>query len=56
VTRRRSISSILLCSARRVDDLEGIASGNMKRIERRATNGVVGRLLGRVGFWRRLWR
>ncbi len=56
MTRRRSLSSILFRNARRVDDVEALASGNPKRIERRAKNRVVGRLLGRMGFWRNLWR
>jgi hypothetical protein len=56
MTRRRSLSSILFRTARRVDDVEAIASGHPKRVERRIKNRVVGRLLGRVGFWRNLWR
>ena len=54
--RRRSLSSLLFRSARRVDDLEALASANPKRIERRMKNRVVGRVLARVGFWRWLWR
>jgi hypothetical protein len=50
------LSSILFRAARRVDDVEAVASGNSKRIERRLKNRVVGRLLGRMGFWRRIWR
>ena len=56
VARRRSLSSFLFRTARRVDDLEALAGGNPKRIERRVKNRVVGRLLGRTGFWRNLWR
>jgi hypothetical protein len=33
--RRRSLASLLFRTARRVDDLEALASGNPKRIERR---------------------
>ncbi len=53
--RRRSLASLLFRTARRVDDLEALASGNAKRIERRVKNKVVGRVLGRGGFWRWLW-
>jgi hypothetical protein len=43
-------------SARIMGDVEALASGDSKRITRRAKNKLVGRLLGRAGFWRRLWR
>jgi hypothetical protein len=56
MARRRSLSSLLFRSARRVDNLEALASGNPKRIERRVENRVVGRVLGRVGFWGWLWK
>jgi hypothetical protein len=54
--RRRSLASALFRSARRVDDLEALASGNPKRIERRVKNRLIGRALGRLGFWRWLWK
>jgi hypothetical protein len=54
--RRRSLTSALFRTARRVDDLEALASGNPERIERRIKNRVLGRVLGRAGFWRWLWR
>jgi len=54
--RRRRLSSILFRSARRVDDIEAIASGDPRRIARRAKNKVIGQLLARAGFWRRLFR
>ena len=54
--RRRSLASLLFRTARRVDDLEALASGNPKRIERRVKNKVVGQVLGRGGFWRWLWK
>jgi hypothetical protein len=43
-------------SARITNDIETLASGNPKRITRRAKNKLVGRSLGRLGFWRFLWR
>jgi len=54
--RRPRLSSNLFRAARRVDDIEAIASGDPKRVARRAKNRIVGRLLARAGFWRRLWR
>jgi muconolactone delta-isomerase len=42
--------------ARTVNTGEAIASGDPKRIARRAKNIAVGRALGRGGIWRRLWR
>jgi hypothetical protein len=54
--RRRSLTSILFRTARRVDDIEALASDNPKRIERRVKNRIVGRALGRAGFWRWLWK
>jgi hypothetical protein len=42
--------------ARTVNTAEALASGNPKRIARRARNVAVGRLLGKLGVWRRLWR
>jgi hypothetical protein len=43
-------------SARALGDVEALASGNPKRIERRAKNRLIGRVLGRAGLWRFLWR
>jgi hypothetical protein len=43
-------------SARITNDIETLASGNPRRITRRAKNKLVGRTLGRSGFWRVLWR
>jgi muconolactone delta-isomerase len=54
--RRPRLASKLFRLARQVNDVEAIASGDPKRMARRAKNKVVGRLLARVGFWRRLWR
>jgi len=54
--RRPRLSSKLFRLARQVDDVEAIASGDPKRVARRAENKVVGRLLARTGVWRRLFR
>ena len=43
-------------SARVLGDVEALASGDPKRIERRAKNKLLGRTLGRAGIWRFLWR
>jgi len=43
-------------AARIANDVSTVASGNPKRIARRAKNKAVGRALGRAGFWGRLWR
>jgi hypothetical protein len=53
---RRPLTSVLFKTARGVDDLEALASGNPKRIERRVKNRLVGRALALVGFWRWLWK
>ncbi len=41
--------------ARRLTNVQVLASGNPKRIGRRLKNKVVGRALGRARFWRWLW-
>lgn len=56
MARKFRLSSTLFRAARIADDLEAVASGKPKRIARRAKNLAVGRLLGRAGFWRWLWR
>jgi hypothetical protein len=43
-------------SARILGDVQAVASGNPKRIERRAKNKMFGRVLGPAGVWRFLWR
>jgi hypothetical protein len=50
------LRSFLYRSARTLGDVEAVASGNPKRITRRAKNKILGRALGRSGFWRTLWR
>jgi len=54
--RRRPLTSQLFRAARISDDLAAAASGNPRRILRRAKNVTLGRALGRGGLWRRLWR
>lgn len=54
--RRRSLVSELYRTARLANDLSTLASGNPRRITRRAKNRIVGRALGRAGIWRALWR
>ena len=56
MARRRSLASQLFRAARVVDDVEAVESGNPRRIRRRAKNVIVGRVLGRGGFWRWLWK
>ena len=43
-------------AARISNNVETLASGNPRRIGRRAKNILLGRALGRAGVWRRLWR
>lgn len=56
MARKVSLSSQLFKAARIADDVEAVESGNPKRIERRAKNVALGRLLGKAGVWRRLWK
>jgi len=46
----------MYAAARLANDLSTLASGNPRRIARRARNKIVGRALGRAGLWRLLWR
>jgi hypothetical protein len=50
------LSTRLFKAARTARDIEALASGDPKRVERRAKNKLVGRALGNLGFWRWLWR
>lgn len=43
-------------AARVANDISKVASGDPKRIARRAKNKAVGRALGRAGFWHQLWK
>ena len=51
-----SITSFLFRLARLSVDTKAVASGDPKRVARRTKNKLTGRLLGRAGFWRRLWK
>lgn len=42
--------------ARNLNTLSVLASGDPRRIRRRAKNIVVGRALARSGFWAWLWK
>jgi hypothetical protein len=46
----------MYAAARMTNDLSTLASGDPRRIARRAKNKIVGRALGRAGLWRLLWR
>jgi hypothetical protein len=54
--RRRGLVSQLYAAARLANDVSTLASGNPRRIVRRARNKIIGRALGRAGLWRLLWR
>ena len=56
MARRRSLTSQLYRAARLSDNLSALASGNPRRVARRAKNVIAGRALGRSGVWRRLWK
>jgi hypothetical protein len=51
-----SLRGNLYRSARILGDMQAVTSGDPKRIERRAKNKLIGRALGRSGFWRFIWR
>lgn len=53
--RRRSLTSKLFRTARTSDNRSALASGNPKRVARRAKNVALGRGIGRAGGSRRLW-
>jgi hypothetical protein len=52
--RRRGLASNLYRTARVANDVSALASGNPRRIARRARSPIVGRALARGGFWRLL--
>ena len=53
---RRSLTSQLYRAARLSATTRAIASGDPRRIARRAKNVAVGRALAKAGFFRRLYR
>lgn len=53
---KRSLSRDLYRIARLSRDVDALASGDPDRIARRIKNRVVGRVLGRLGFWHWLWK
>ena len=56
MARRSSLTRDLYRAARVSNNVSAIASGNPRRVARRGKNVVVGRTLGRSGFWRTLWK
>jgi len=56
MARTRSLTSQLYRAARLSNNISAIASGNPRRMARRAKNVVLGRSLGKTGLWRRIWR
>jgi hypothetical protein len=56
MARRRSLTSQLYRAARVSNDISAVASGNPRRVARRAVNVAKGRALGKAGVWRWLWR
>jgi hypothetical protein len=45
----------MYAAARLANDVSTLASGDPRRIARRAKNKIVGRALGRAGLWRLLF-
>jgi hypothetical protein len=51
-----SLSRNLYRAARVARNVEVIESGDPRRVNRRIKNVMLGRLLGRAGVWRFLWK
>ena len=51
-----SLTRPLFRLARGSADAKAVSSGDPGRIGRRAKNKLAGRLLGRLGVWRWLWK
>jgi len=51
----KPIARWLYRAARRMNDLETLASGDPHKILRRGKNKMLGRVLGRGGLWSILW-
>ncbi len=56
MSRKPRASDELYRASRTARDIEAVASGKPHRIARRVKNRLLGKLLGRLGVWRRLWR
>jgi hypothetical protein len=56
MARRASFTAQLYRAARLSNNVRAAASGNPRRVVRRAKNVALGRALGRAGVWRRLWK
>ena len=53
--RSRGLVSNMYRAARLANDISVVASGDPRRIARRAKNKIIGRALARGGLWRLLW-
>ena len=51
-----NITRALYRAARISNNLSALASGNPRRIARRAKNVAIGRIFARAGIWRNLWK
>jgi len=51
-----NITRALYRAARISNNVSAMASGNPRRMARRAKNIAVGRAFRRAGIWRRLWK
>jgi hypothetical protein len=51
-----SITGKLFRLARLSADAKAVSSGDPRKLARRGKNKAVGRVLGKAGIWRRLWK